>query len=110
MSKPVKAPVFVAGALIVLAALGVGYAYNANESTQTCTVDEKDRTTNSDGASDARIYTDCGVLRVKDNLFRGIWNSADMYASIDEGETYTFTTIGWRAPILSMFPEIVAVE
>lgn len=80
---------------------------NSQETYASCTVEEKDRTTNSEGESDMRIYTDCGVFRVGDNFWTFTFASADTYSSIDIGETYDFKTIGWRAPVFSQFPLIL---
>lgn len=77
---------------------------------RTCTVIDKDRTTKSDGNSDARVYTkDCGTLHVADSLLSGTWHSADTYASIRPGHRYRFQTRGYRVPFFSMFPNIVQV-
>lgn len=76
-----------------------------------CVVIDKDRTTTSKGSSDMRIYTEnCGTLSVEDNMFKGVWDSADIYASIEVGESYDFTATGWRIPLLSLFPGIIEVR
>lgn len=75
-----------------------------------CVVNDKDRSYALQGKSsrsDYRIYTDnCGVLRVNDNLFGLQFNAADKYNDIKVGETYDFSGRGFRAPIISMFPNI----
>ena len=89
--------------------LGVINAFHVNE--VTCTVTDKDRTTTREGASDMRLYTeDCGTLSVSDSLLDGHFSSADTYASIEPGNTYDFTTRGFRIPLLSMFPNVVEVN
>lgn len=100
------------GVIVLFVVMVVASFVNAlHTETMTCTVDEKDRTTSSDGKSDARIYTkDCGVLRTGDSLFSWHWDSADLYASIEDGHTYQFTTRGWRVPILTWFPNVVEAE
>ena len=80
-----------------------------------CVVNDKDRTTKTDSngnsSSDARIYTDnCGVFQVADSLLSFTWSSADTYNSIKVGETYDFTTRGYRIPFFSAFPNIVEVR
>lgn len=91
-------------------ALNIAHLTTPNEAVR-CVVTEKDRTTNSDGASDMRVYTDnCGVLSVGDNLFTGTFNSADIYGSIEVGGTYNFELRGFRIPLFSMFPLITEVE
>ena len=107
------APLAVFGAVGALFLGGLGFSIlNATHVEEhTCTVTEKDRTKNSDGSSDARIYTeDCGTLRVGDSLLSWTWSSADTFGQIDEGERYHFTTRGFRVPFFSMFPNVVEVE
>lgn len=78
---------------------------------KTCTVSDKDRTTNSSGNSDARVYTEqCGTLHVADSIFSWTFSSSDTYASLDKGKTYDVTTRGYRVPFLSMFPNVVEAE
>lgn len=75
-----------------------------------CVVNDKDRSysvQNKSSRSDYRIYTDnCGVLRVNDNLFGLQFNAADEYNNIKVGETYDFSGRGFRAPLISLFPNI----
>jgi len=94
--------------LAVIAAICCGAYSWGSENTMTCSVEEKDRTKDSSGSSDMRLYTEeCGILQVGDSWARGNFNSADDYAAIETGETYEFTTIGWRIPFLSMFPTVI---
>lgn len=75
-----------------------------------CTVEDKDRTTDSEGASVYRVYSDCGVFNVEDAPFLGKFNSADTYRHIEPGKTYRFETYGWRNGFFSMFPNITHAE
>lgn len=100
--------------LLVGVAIGLAlWSESANETTRTCAVTDKDRTTVStrdSSRSDMRIYTaDCGTLSVSDLITRGQFNSADIYASIEPGNTYEITTVGWRIPWLSAFPVVLGV-
>jgi hypothetical protein len=93
----------------LLAPVGWIVAWENAHETRTCTVREKDRTTNSEGGSDHRIYTyECGVLVVADDMWQGQWNSADTYSQIERGKTYNFETVGWRLGLLSLFPNAVS--
>ena len=57
------------------------------ETVTDCKVVDKDRTTNSKGVSDARIYTEnCGVFQVKDSWTSGTWSSADRYNKVKVGK------------------------
>jgi hypothetical protein len=95
---------------VVIAAPVYGIAWSNTHNTVTCTVETKDRTAKAKGGSDQRLYTDCGVLAVADDWINGQWNSSDLYAQIDEGETYIFETVGWRNGLLSAFPNVVRAE
>lgn len=99
------------GVALVVILIGVGtvsYA-GSGSSYSSCTVEDKDRST-SDGKSVYRVYTSCGVFGVEDFLWTGSFDSADRYSSIDIGKTYDFETLGWRVPILSLFPNILSVQ
>lgn len=105
-------PFFALVAVLIVVIAGGSFALNhTGERVETCTVVDKDRTTNHEGKSSMRVYTEeCGVVQVRDMVVRAQFDSADTYAKIEVGQTYRFTLIGRRVPILSMFPTIVAVE
>lgn len=108
------ASVIVIGLLVVAGGGAAVYAERGNQTTQTCTVTDKDRTTTTSregtSRSDARIYTEqCGTMQAADLLTQGQFNSADIYAGIEVGHTYEITTVGWRIPFLSAFPTILGV-
>lgn len=72
-----------------------------------CHVTSKDRTKDSDGDSDARVYTsNCGTFKVGDDIFHGEYNSADVFGSIQVGHTYDFVAYGYRNGFTSDFPNI----
>lgn len=102
--------------IIVLAVIGsvavsvVGYFQETTYSN--CVVSRTENTYNaSSKMMEKRVYTEnCGVFTANDDLGRLHFDSADTYGSLQEGETYTFTATGFRIPIFSMFPNIVAVQ
>ncbi|AYD81589.1 secreted protein [Arthrobacter phage KBurrousTX] len=105
------------GTFLLVALVIVGVAavvQGASKQTQTCTVGSKYMTTDVHDGKSVRVYQvetkDCGVLRVEDNALQGVFNSADLFAALNEGQRYRFTTVGWRVPFLSAFPTIVKVE
>lgn len=107
--------VLVAFFLILAVAIGsivFGIANATHVETQyACHVTDKDRSSNGNGGSDMRVYTDnCGVFNVADSLLSWTWSSADTYNEVEVGETYDFTTRGYRVPFFSMFPNVVEVE
>ena len=96
---------------IVVVTFGITFAGVFHETQYTaCKVDEKDRVANTDGGSEMRLYTSCGVIKVGDVITRAQFDSADMYSDIDPGNTYNFTTVGFRVPPLSMFPTVIEYE
>lgn len=104
------APLVILG-IVVIGGLTLGsYIIPAGSgNTTACVVTDKDRTTNSEGNSSMRVYTeDCGTLEVSSNLFKGVFNSADVYSSIEVGKTYDFEATGFRVGLLSMFPKVTA--
>lgn len=91
---------------LVGGAVWLGFQSYADEQVRTCTVENKDRSEDS-----MRVYTEqCGVLDVGDKLFLGHFNASDVWADIEEGETYEFRTVGKRLPFFSMFPTVVEVK
>ena len=82
-----------------------------SEKTYTATVTDKD-IKNYDSSSKFLVFTktengETKVFSVEDTLIKGRWNSADDYAEIEVGETYTFTVIGWRIPFFSEYENII---
>lgn len=97
--------VFISGVAVT-----IGSAF-ANQQAITITVDEKERV--CDGSDSCRylIFTERnGVLENTDSLLHGKFNSSDLYNEVEPGETYEVTTVGWRIPFLSMYPNILDVR
>ena len=96
--------------IAIVAFLVIGFSVISGTHVEThsaCVVTEKDRTTNSEGQSDMRVYTEnCGVFSVKDSVLIMRFDSADTYSQIKEGATYDFKTRGFRIGIMSQFPNI----
>lgn len=109
-----SAPFLAAAALILFSLAAAGYQFAgafANEHTATCTVTSMDRGAGRDDASHYRVYTeDCGVLVDDDSWLRGKVNSADLWAQIRPGQRYEFKIAGFRFPLASQFPNILAVQ
>lgn len=106
-------PLIVIGLFVVMVVFGIVSFFHTSTATD-CVVNGKDRVSvsNGDGGSrsEVRIYTDnCGTMMMKDTMFRGVFNSADMYGSVREGETYDVSTYGFRIPVLSQFPVITDI-
>ncbi len=50
------------------------------------------------------------VYEITDSLFKGRFDSSDLYAKIKVGETYKFTICGKRYRFLSMYPNVYSAE
>ena len=46
-------------------------------------------------------------VHVADSLLKMTWNSADRYAALQAGHRYELTTVGFRIPVTSTFPNII---
>lgn len=81
-----------------------------NQQNMVCTIVGKEAVRTGDG-NQYRVYTeDCGTLSVQDSISVGRWDSADLYGSLKEGETYEVLTGGYRNGFLSMFPNILEAK
>lgn len=50
------------------------------------------------------------TFTLNDSFWHGSWNTADMYAQLEVGKTYTFRATGWRIPFFSAFPNIIEIK
>lgn len=100
-------------ALVILIAIPCCKSYYS-EKTYTATVTDKD-IKNYDSSSKFLVFTKTEdgktkVFSMEDTLIKGRWNTADDYAEIEIGETYTFTVIGWRIPFMSEYENIIEFQ
>lgn len=81
-----------------------------NEHITTCQVKEK--WVKSVGDNNQKYLISCGdnVYQITDLLFKGKFNSSDIYAKLEIGKTYTLTTTGYRIGFLSDYENINEVE
>nr|DAQ24818.1 MAG TPA: Protein of unknown function (DUF1523) [Caudoviricetes sp.] len=102
--------------LAVIAVIAVIVMNFSNDHTYTVTITDKERVTTqvSEGQNDSKylIYGEdengkTYVFEDTDTLFRGKFNSSDVYGALKEGETYELTVIGFRIHILNWYENIV---
>lgn len=106
-------PVIIGGlivALLIVVGIVFTIASHLNVQVRDCTIKDKYAVSKSDEATKYRVETSCGVMEVQDTLLRMKFDSADRYASLDEGKNYELTTIGYRIPVLSAFPNIIEIK
>lgn len=107
---------FAAVAIVGLAALSLAGCQNLVQNDPvTCTVTDKDRSTDTKGNSVFRIYTEgCGddnaTLGLANNIIAGNWNASDTFGRIKVGTTYEFKTVGVRNGFVSSFREITEMK
>ncbi|MCC5731008.1 hypothetical protein, partial [Klebsiella pneumoniae] len=64
--------------VVLFLSFGVGFLSYINSQTYSnCLVDSKDRAASSDGGSDMRVYSSCGVFTVQDMPINGEFDSAN---------------------------------
>lgn len=103
-------------ALVVIAVIAVPVINSSNDHTYTVTITDKERVTTqvAEGQTDSKylIYGEdengkTYVFEDTDTLFRGKFNSSDVYGALKEGETYELTVIGFRVHILNWYENII---
>jgi len=108
-----KAIVWIVALLVIVPLVGlVIFDINGNFNDQiieSAVVNEKLVKANSSGST-YLIFTDKGVFANEDNIFRGKWNSSDVYAEITVGQTYNFEVVGYRIPFMSRYKNILEVN
>lgn len=65
---------------------------------------------NADKTSKYLVFTDKGVYEIKDLLFKGKFNSSDIYSSLQIGQTYKIESTGYRVGFFTMYKNINKVE
>lgn len=103
-------------ALVVIAVIAVPVINFSNDHTYTVTITDKERVTTqvAEDSIDSKylIYGEdengkTYVFENTDTLFRGKFNSSDVYGALREGETYELTVIGFRVHIFNWYENII---
>lgn len=109
--------IIVSSIIIVAIVIGlvVGIVGSFNDHTYIITVTDKERITEQNGDDIDSKYLIYGtdkkgqdyVLENTDNLFRGKFDSSDVYGSIKREKTYEVTVVGYRVQFLSWYENII---
>lgn len=82
-----------------------------NDHTYAITITDKERITEQNDSKYLIYGTDKKgqdyVFENTDNLFRGKFNSSDIYGSIKKDKTYEVTVVGYRVQFLSWYENII---
>ena len=104
----------VLAACLIAAFLGVWGLASFNTHTVTVQVSGTGRAWYGKGSKWLVLGTDANgeplVLENTDNLLRLKFNSSDIQAVIEEGETYEAEVVGYRIPILSWYENIISIK
>lgn len=76
-----------------------------NEETHICKVEDK-WVKRSDDSDIYLVQCDDEVYKVSDLLFKGKFNSSDIYAKLKVGKKYEIVTTGYRFNLFSMYKNI----
>ena len=81
-----------------------------NEETHVCVV--QDKWVKRSSKSSDKYLVQCGneVYEITDLLFKGKFNSSDIYANLEIGKKYEITTTGYRFKLFSMYKNINEYE
>lgn len=102
--------------LVIIAGIAFIVLDCSNDHTYTITITDKERVTRqyTENSIDSKylIYGEdengkTYVFEDTDTLFRGKFNSSDVYGALKEGETYELTVIGFRVHILNWYENII---
>ncbi len=103
-------------ALVVIAVIAFPVMNFSNDHTYTVTITDKERVTTQFAKdnidSKYLIYGEdengkTYVFENTDTLFRGKFNSSDVFGALKEGETYELTVIGFRVHIFNWYENII---
>lgn len=105
--------VFMIG-FVVFMTLGMSIIKVSNEQTYTVTVQSKEVKNGGDSGKYLVFTVDAEtgesrVFEVTDSLWKGRFDSADVYNMIIPNHTYRFTTGGYRVPLFSWYQNIYEV-
>jgi len=92
---------------------GCGYLYGPMTEKEIDVVISKSERVCSGGEKTSckyMVFTDKGTFKNTDSLYGAKWNSSDLHGMFKEGMKCKFTVIGWRAPLLSMYQNVIGAE
>ena len=113
MDSELKQAILFYGAIILVVAivvLLVSGIKTGNRTEVEITIEDKWIKATKDSSDYMLSDTSGNVYVVSDSLILLSFDASDRYAAIDVGRTYGVTTIGWRVPFLSMYPNIVEIN
>jgi hypothetical protein len=79
----------------------------ASEEPVEFTINRLERVTDKE-SSKYLVYADGLTMQITDSLLFRRFDSSDLYGRLEEGGSYVGRKVGWRVPILSMYPNLLS--
>lgn len=99
-----------AAVIIIVALLAYSITYAFTTGYETITIKEKWVKYQGQDAKYLVSSEDGQVFQVTDTLIEFRFDSSNIYADLDEGETYNINTQGWRFAFLSDYKNILEAD
>ena len=97
--------VFAAGTAGIIGAVASNFYQESNIK---LTVKDKERVVNRNGqGSKYLVWSEDETFENVDSLFKGKFNSSDLYGKLEIGKTYNCRVYGWRNSFFSMYRNII---
>ena len=103
-SKIVFGVIFIT--LIIVVCFFLCFIEYTNEETHQCIVEDKWVKRQSEKSDVYLVQCGDNVYKVSDLLFKGKFNSSDIYAKLKVGKKYEIVTTGYRFNLFSMYKNI----
>ena len=93
--------------LIILVGIGYSLGYALTVGEETITIKEKWVKYSGDDAKYLISSEDGQVFQITDSILKWRFDSSNLYAYLEQGETYNIDTQGWRFGFLSSYKNII---
>jgi len=102
--------VFLLIAILVILPITYSLTYAFTTGSETITIKEKWVKYSGEDAKYLVSSEDGQVFQITDTYIKLRFDSSNLYAEIDEGETYNVKTQGWRFGLLSDYKNILSID
>lgn len=92
--------------IVILICIFLATLEYQNEETHQCIVEDKWVKRQSEKSDVYLVQCDDDVYKISDLLFKGKFNSSDIYAKLKVGKKYEIVTTGYRFNLFSMYKNI----
>lgn len=93
--------------ILILSIVGYSLGYALTTGEETITIKEKWRKSSGDDDKYLVSAEDGQVFQITDSFIKWRFDSSNLYAELDEGDTCAILTQGWRFPLFSDYKNIL---